>query len=162
MTAMDSAAETQVVEAPNTPALLGPWALMWRQFRRHRVAHFSLFLVGFIYLVALFGEFLAPADPLATNTRAPFAPPQGIHLFAPDGEGGSRFQLHARGLKVEVDREAMRRHFVEDPEKVIPLGFFVQGHEYRLLWLFPTDRHLFGPKDPKQKVYFLGRRPAGP
>lgn len=50
----------------------------------------------------------------------------------------------------------MRRHFVEDPEKVIPLGFFVQGHEYRLLWLFPTDRHLFGPKDPKQKVYFLG------
>ncbi|KUF10151.1 ABC transporter permease [Pseudoponticoccus marisrubri] len=156
MTAIDSAAEVQVAEAPNTPALLGPWALMWRQFRRHKVAYVSLYLVGFIYFVALFGEFLAPADHLETNTRAPFAPPQGIHLFTEDEEGGRQFQLHAYGLKMEIDREAMRRHFVEDPEKIIPLGFFVKGHEYRLLWLIPTDRHFFGPKDPDQTVYFWG------
>ncbi len=156
MTAIDSATEVQAAESVKTPALLGPWALMWRQFRRHRVAYFSLFIVGFVYLVALFGEFLAPADYLKTNTRAPFAPPQGIHFLTQDEDGNSRFQLHSYGLKMEVDREAMRRHFVPDPEKTIPLGFFVKGYEYKLLWLIPTDRHFFGPKEPDQTVYFLG------
>ncbi|MEV8468327.1 ABC transporter permease [Fluviibacterium sp. DFM31] len=156
MTAIDPASDVIVPEAVKAPALLGPWALMWRQFRRHKIAHFSLYVVGLVYLVALLGEFFAPADHLATNTRAPFAPPQGIHLFVENGDGSREFLLHARALKVEVDREAMRRHFVEDPEKPIPLGFFVKGHPYKLLWLIPTDRHLFGPIDPKQKVYFLG------
>lgn len=156
MTAIDSASEVQAAESVETPALLGPWALMWRQFRRHKIAYFSLFIVGFIYFVALFGEFLSPADHLKTNTRAPFAPPQGIHFFAPAEDGESRFILHARGLKMEIDREAMRRHFVEDPEKVIPLGFFVKGYEYKLLWLIPTNRHFFGPKNPRDTVYFLG------
>ncbi|CAN0165581.1 unnamed protein product, partial [Chrysoparadoxa australica] len=57
---------------------------------------------------------------------------------------------------MEIDREAMRRQFVEDPEKVIPLGFFVKGYEYKLLWLIPTNRHFFAPKNPRDKVYFLG------
>ena len=57
---------------------------------------------------------------------------------------------------MEIDREAMRRHFVEDPSKVIPLGFFVEGYEYKLLWLIPTNRHFFGPTDPGQRVYFFG------
>lgn len=156
MTAVDAGSETVAAEAPDTPALLGPWALMWRKFRRHRVAYVSLWVVGFVYLVALFGEFLSPADYLATNTRAPFAPPQAIHLFTEDDTGGRSFQLHAKGLKVEVDREAMRRTFVPDPEKIIPLGFFVKGHDYKLLWLIPANRHFFGPVNPRDKVYLLG------
>ena len=156
MTAIDTAAEVQAAESVKSPALLGPWALMWRQFRRHKVAWVSLYIVGFIYFVALFGEFLAPSNYLDTNTRAPFAPPQGIHFFTEGEDGGRDFQLHARGLKMEIDREAMRRHFVEDPSKVIPLGFFVEGYEYKLLWLIPTNRHFFGPTDPGQRVYFFG------
>ena len=156
MTAIDTAAEVQAAESVKSPALLGPWALMWRQFRRHKVAWVSLYIVGFIYFVALFGEFLAPANYLDTNTRAPFAPPQGVHFFTEGEDGGRDFQLHARGLKMEIDREAMRRHFVEDPSKVIPLGFFVEGYEYKLLWLIPTNRHFFGPTDPGQRVYFFG------
>jgi peptide/nickel transport system permease protein len=156
MTAIESASEVQAAEAVTAPALLGPWALMWRQFRRHRIAYVSLYIVGFIYFVALFGEFLSPANYLETNTRAPFAPPQAVHFLVESEDGSSQFRLHARGLKMEIDREAMRRHFVEDPDKVIPLGFFVKGYEYKLLWLIPTDRHFFGPTDPSQKVYFFG------
>ncbi|WP_323764418.1 ABC transporter permease [Marinovum sp.] len=156
MTAIDTASEVQAAESVKSPALLGPWALMWRQFRRHKIAWVSLYVTGFIYVVALFGEFLAPANYLETNTRAPFAPPQGVHFFTHAEDGSREFRLHANGLKMEIDREAMRRHFVEDPEKVIPLGFFVKGYEYKLLWLIPTDRHFFGPKDPSHKVYFFG------
>ena len=112
MTAIETAPEVQAAESVKTPALLGPWALMWRQFRRHKIAYFSLFVVGFVYFVALVGEFLAPANYLETNTRAPFAPPQGVHFFTEDADGGRR--------------------------------------------LIPTDRHFFGPKNPRDKVYFFG------
>ncbi len=156
MTSIDARSEAITAEAGGGPAILGPWALMWRQFRRHRLAHFSLYIVGLIYVVALFGEFLAPADHLATNTRAPFAPPQSVHFFVEDSAGNRSFQLHAKGLTMQLDRVAMRRTFVEDDSKVIPLGFFVRGFEYKLLWLIPTEVHLFGPKNPHDKVYFFG------
>ncbi|WP_342077814.1 ABC transporter permease [Yoonia sp. SS1-5] len=138
------------------PALLGPTALMWRKFKRHRVAYISLWVVVFIYVLALFGEFFTTTDIDETNVRAPFAPPMGVSLFVEDEDGTSTFQLHAKGLKLELDREAMRRTFVQDPEKIIPLGFFVQGYEYELLGLIPMTTHFFGPKDPRDRVYFWG------
>ncbi|MEP3278279.1 MAG: ABC transporter permease [Stappiaceae bacterium] len=138
------------------PALLGPWALMWRSFKRHRVAYFSLYIVAAIYLVAIFGEFLTPADIHKTSTRRAFAPPQAIHFLMTDAEGNRQFQLHVNGLKMEIDREALRRTFVSDPKKIIPLGFFVKGYEYKLLGLIPTNRHLFGPVNPRDQAFFLG------
>ena len=84
MSSIDAGPDVIPEEAGKIPALLGPWALMWRQFRRHRLAHFSLYVVGLIYVVALFGEFLAPADYLETNTRAPVAPPHGLYLVSVD------------------------------------------------------------------------------
>ncbi len=63
------------------PALLGPWQLMWRKFRRHRVAYWSLWIIGLIYFMALFGDFMSPEDPADTNRRGIFSPPQGIHFF---------------------------------------------------------------------------------
>jgi peptide/nickel transport system permease protein len=138
------------------PALLGPWALMWRKFRRHRVAYVSLWVVVFIYGMAMFGEVLTTTNLEETNVRAPFAPPMGIDLFVENADGTSNFLLHAKGLKLELNRVEMRRTFVQDPEKIIPLGFFVKGHPYKLLGLIPMDRHLFGPKNPRDRVYFFG------
>lgn len=138
------------------PELLGPWALMWRKFRRHKIAYASLWIVGFIYAMALFGEFLTTTDINETNRRAPFAPPMGIDFFVEEPDGNSRFQLHAKGLKLELNREERRRTFVEDPDKIIPLGFFVTGYEYKLLGLIPMDTHFFGAKNPRDRVYFWG------
>lgn len=138
------------------PELLGPWALMWRKFKRHRIAYISLWLVGFIYVLALFGEFFTIADINKTNTRAPFAPPMAIEFFHIADSGESEFMLHAKGLKLELNRKEMRRTFVIDPEKIIPLGFFVKGYEYKLLGLFSTDRHFFGPIANKDSVYIFG------
>jgi len=143
------AAETPAEAAP---VLLGPWALTWRKFRRHRVAWLSLWVIGFIYLLALFGDFFAPFDPEETNRRGIFVPPQGIGMFVE----GAGFQLHADRLKMQVDPATMRRSYAPVEGEVVPLGFFVRGYEYRLLGLVPWDRHLFGPVDPDEMVYFLG------
>lgn len=138
------------------PALLSPRALLWRKFRRHKVAYCSLWVVALIYLMAFFGEFLTTTDIGETNARAPFAPPMGIAFFVEDESGNKSFQLHAKGLKLELNREEMRRTFVADPEKIIPLGFFVKGYGYKLLGLFPAERHFFGPVNARERVYFLG------
>lgn len=139
------------------PELLGPWALIWRKFKRHRVAYVSLWVVGLIYVMALFGEFFTTSDINKTNVRAPFAPPMGIDLFVDADDGSGReFLLHAKGLKLELNREEMRRTFVKDQKKIIPLGFFVKGYSYKLLGFIPTDRHFFGPVNQKDRVYFLG------
>lgn len=44
-TAAQDAAERDMDATP-TPALLGPRALIWRKFRRHRLAMASLWIVG--------------------------------------------------------------------------------------------------------------------
>lgn len=138
------------------PVLLGPWQLMWRKFRRHRVAYYSLWVVGCIYVMAFFGDFLSPEDPTDTNRRGLFAPPQGIHFFVKDENGDRRFLLHGKAMRQKIDQATMRRSYVVDPRRVIPLGFFVEGYEYEILGLIPSKTHLFGPKDPDDVIYFLG------
>lgn len=126
------------------PLLLGPWAMI------------SLVIVAMIYLVALFGEFLAPAPIGKTSVRNTFQPPQAIRLFVTDEDGSRRFLLHAMGMKFELDRVALRRTFTEDPKKIIPLGFFVRGYSYSVLGLFRSNVHFFGPTNPRDTVYFWG------
>ncbi len=154
MTAIDPDIPLDITEA--SPITLGPWALVWRKFKRHRLAYFSGIVVLFIYAVAIFGEFLTPADPLKTSTRSTFAPPQGIHLFVTEADGSRRFQLHAKGLTMKLDKVAMRRTYEPNENKIIPLGFFVRGYEYKILGLFPSRTHLFGPTKPRDTVYFWG------
>lgn len=154
---LDDSLEASAGHSELMPALLGPWALIWRKFKRHRIALASLWVVGFVYVMAIFGEFITSTDINETNVRAPFAPPMGIDFFIDaDDNAGREFLLHAKGLKLELNREEMRRTFVKDPQKIIPLGFFVKGHSYKLLGIFPTDRHLFGPVNRQDRVYFLG------
>lgn len=138
------------------PVVLGPWALVWRKFCRHRLAMVSLVVVLCIYLVAIFGEFLTPLPIEKTSVRSTFQPPQAVHFFVINEDGGREFLLHAKGMKFELDRKALRRTFVVDEDKIIPLGFFVKGYEYKLLGLFNSSTHLFGPKNPRHTVYFLG------
>lgn len=143
-------------DAPSTPIVLGPWALIWRKFRRHKLAMFSLYIVGLIYLVAILGEFLAVQDPHKTSVRHTFQPPQALHLFVTDEDGTTKLQLHAKGMKMELNRELRRRTFVEDESKVIPMSFFVKGHEYELFGLFTSTTHFFGPKNPRDRVFIFG------
>lgn len=138
------------------PELLGPWALMWRKFKRHKIAYASLWVTGLIYFMALFGDFLAPEPIDETNRRGIFVPPQGIHFWVSGEDGSREFLLHAKALKMQVDRTTMRRSYAEHPDKVIPLGFFVKGYPYRILGLIPSQTHFFGPKSEADVVYFLG------
>ncbi|HTM78145.1 MAG TPA: ABC transporter permease [Devosia sp.] len=134
----------------------GQWVLIWHKFRKHKLALVSLFIVLFIYLVALLAEFLAPTDPGKFDPRYTFAPPQSIGLFVDDGKGGQQFQPHVTGYDIELDVKSFRRIFVPDPEVIVPIGFFVQGQPYKMWGLFDSNLHLIGPLDPSQPFFLIG------
>jgi peptide/nickel transport system permease protein len=130
------------------------WKLMWWRFRRHKLALISGAVVLFIYLVAIFCEFLAPADPTSFSAEYKYAPPQALHLF--DTRDGLKIGPYVYGYKSEVDPVALRRVFTIDEEQKVPLGFFVKGHPYKMFGVIPTDIHLFGPKDSEQPMFVMG------
>jgi peptide/nickel transport system permease protein len=149
-----------VLEAPTTVvdetiSVASQWQLMWWKFRKHKLAMLGGIVTIMIYLVAIFAEFLAPFDPDRTSVQYTFGPPQQLHLF--DTSSGSlQIQPFVFGYKSSIDPVALRRTFVIDESVKYPVQFFAKGFPYKLLGIFPTDIHLFGPVDPSAPMYLLG------
>jgi peptide/nickel transport system permease protein len=121
-------------------AIASQWQLMWWKFRDHRIAFFALFVVIALYLIALFWEFLAPADPYQRNAEVSFAPPQRIHLF----HAGRLTRPFVYRQVKHINPETLARTYTEDRSAPLPIRFFVKSWETELWTVFPTDRHLIG------------------
>jgi peptide/nickel transport system permease protein len=130
------------------------WQLMWWRFRRHRLAVASAVVVAGFYLVVLGADFLAYADPDASEAQRSLMPPQRIYWF-----DGWRFSPHVYAVTGARDPQTFKRVYRADPEQKIALRFFAEGFEYRFLGLFPTTRHLIGVdagRDAAQTIFVLG------
>lgn len=125
--------------------------LIWWRFRKHRLAVAGLIVVGLLYLVAVFCEFLAPYAPDTNRAEYALAPPQTIKLSTADG-----LHLYVNGYDTSVDQDRLERVFVEDESQHVRLRFFPVGDSYRLFGLIPADRHLFGPAQPGESFHPLG------
>ncbi|TCQ99363.1 ABC transporter permease [Neorhizobium sp. JUb45] len=134
----------------------GQWTLIRRRFFRHKVAAVAGGIIVVLYLIGAFAEFLAPGLPNTSRPQFTFAPPQRISLFAPNADGETRFLPHVKGYKIEIEPKALRRSFVVDQTKVIPIGFFVKGAPYKLWGVIPMETHLVGPLDAREPMYLLG------
>jgi peptide/nickel transport system permease protein len=132
------------------------FGLMWRRFRRHRLAVVSIWTVGLFYLVALLAEFLAPVDPSAYSARYTYAPPQGLHLFAQNEDGSWHVGPFVYGYKTEIDPVALRRTFVIDEEARLPVSFFTESKPYALLGFIPMSVKFIGVENPRDPFYILG------
>jgi peptide/nickel transport system permease protein len=139
-------------------AQAGQLALTWWRFKRHKLALISLFVVAFFYAIAAFADFLAVADPHATDARRSYIPPQGIQFF----DSGS-FAPHVAGLKGQRDMKTFKMVYVPDPGRKLPVRFFVEGYEYNLFGLIPTNRHLMGIEggQPQDGIFLLGTDQLG-
>ena len=118
--------------------------LIWWRFRRHRLAMLGGGTILLIYLMALFAGFVAPHDPPAVDRLHQYAPPQRPRFV--DAEGTFRLRPFVYKMDRTLDMTTMRRTWDFDTSQAYPLYFFVRGDEYKLLGLFPTDRHLFGTR----------------
>ena len=132
------------------------WQLIWRRFRRHRLAQIAMILLAFLYIIAAGAEFLAPYETRRDFKGFVYTPPSKIHFFDDDGFVGP-FVYGLKGGR----NESYLRVFVEVKEEKYPVRFFVRGDAYKLWGLFETDLHLFGVGDEGQFFLFgtdrLGR-----
>ncbi|RYE58253.1 MAG: hypothetical protein EOP20_06310, partial [Hyphomicrobiales bacterium] len=130
--------------------------LMWRRFKRHKLALVSLWVVVLFYVVALLAEFLAPTDPGAYSARYTYAPPQGIHFVAVNEDGSWEFGPYVNGYKTEIDPVALRRTFVIDEEVRLPVKFFAESKPYMLAGVIPMSIKFMGLENPRDPFYILG------
>lgn len=110
------------------------WKLVWWKFRKHKLALVSGIIVILIYLVAAFVEFLAPFPADKTNSKYLYAPPQPLHFFDEQG----KLSFYVNGYTSKVDPVALRRTFVVDTTKKVPVRFFVEGFHTNCLGSFPA------------------------
>ncbi|MBI1172479.1 ABC transporter permease subunit [bacterium] len=115
------------------------YGLMWRKFRRHRLALVSgVFLLGF-YILLPFMDFIAPYTANERHTDYLYAPPQAIHLF----HDGSFIGPHVYPTTARADLVRFRWDYTADFDHPAAVEFFCRGGKYNLFGLIPTDRHLF-------------------
>lgn len=133
-------------------------ALIWKRFRKHKLAMVGLIGTILIMLVVLFGEFIAPYTTTDYNSEYTYAPPQALQVVDEQGNWG----LHVHPLVMEQDPDTYALEFTPDESEKVDVGFFVKGAEYELLGLIPWDRHLIGPEDPDSSpVHLFGADPNG-
>lgn len=126
-------------------------ATSWRGRARRRFARRWKLLVGLsivstFYVVAACANFIAPYDASVQSRGEPLAPPTAVRFR--DAEG----RWHARPFIYKLRlADPLARTYVEDTSVRQPLALFTRGSSYKFLWLFTTERHLFGVADADER-----------
>ncbi len=129
--------------------------LMWRKFKRHKVALAGLFVLSLFYLCALFCEFVSPYSPTTRNQDYKSLAPQLIRVY--DAKTGFHFPF-VYGVSNQLDLTTFQRTGVLDTDAMYPVRLFTRGETYKLWGLFETDIHLFTSDGP---MYLLGTDATG-
>jgi len=122
---------------PRDVASMGQWDLIALRFRKHKPAVLSMiFLLG-MYVMAAFAGFFSPNPPFTKDLRYLYARPMVPRI---DTERG----LGVTGIRQQVHPVSQEVTYLQDPDRFIPLGFFVKGEPYRLFGVFPAEHRFFG------------------
>jgi peptide/nickel transport system permease protein len=120
--------------------------LVWRKLRRSVTGMIGLILVTLMLLMAIFADFVAPVEPKTPYVG--YAPPDAISFFTKEGFS-LRPVTFATKEGTELDPITFQPISGPDYDNPRPIGFFVEGYDYKLLGLIPTNTHLFGTADGK-------------
>src|SRR5579859_7404011 len=115
------------------------WQLMWWRFLKHKLAVVSGLVVIAFYVVVIFADFFAYADPQSSQAARSYISPQPIHLFQQ-----GRLQPYVNGMAGKRDLKTFKLVYTIDPSKSVPVRLFAHGFPYRNLGIIPSDRHLIG------------------
>jgi peptide/nickel transport system permease protein len=119
----------------------GQWQLVWWKFKRHKLAQIAMVVLGILYSIAIFAEFLAPHQPLNRYKDFAASPPSKIRIRDVDGNFHWPF-IYATVR--ERDPVTFRPFYAEDTSRRYPVKLFAHGDEYNLWGLIKSDVHLFG------------------
>lgn len=123
-----------------------------RRFFKHRMAVVSLAILALLYLMMIFGGFLAPYAEATEDRARSFMPPTKVHV---DGSG-----LYVRNAEITIDMATGAEVLTVDRTQKYRVKLFVRGDDYHLFGLVPTNLHLFGVDKPAG-IYLFGTDQAG-
>ncbi|RME43199.1 MAG: ABC transporter permease [Chloroflexi bacterium] len=122
--------------------LASQWQLVWRKFRKHRLALIGMSVLAVFYITAIFADFFAVNPYQNRHAEFALAPPQALHFL--DKQGRFHFPPFVYAQKQTLNMETLRREYSDDTSMRYPVRLFAHGYSYRLLGLIETDIHLFG------------------
>jgi peptide/nickel transport system permease protein len=152
-----------VVEPPAVTSPVAPgkeWVslsqrqLIWRRFRRSRIALIGGIVLAIFYITALFAEFFSPYAIDTRFTNQIYAPPNLPRFI--DAEGNIHLQPFIYKMTQNIDRQTLEISYTPDTSTRYPIRFFVQGDPYKLWGLISSNIHFFGTGDPEVPFFLIG------
>ena len=141
------------IEASSEVQVMSQRQLIWRRFKRHRLAMIATVIVALFYVVVVFADFLATSDPEDIEAARQYTPPQWVRFF-----DGIKPDLHTCSMTGKRD-EFLRKVYERDCDRKIDLRLFTRGYEYKFLGI-KLDWHLLGVSDPsiraEDTIFILG------
>ena len=134
------------------------WQLIWRKFKKHKLAMVGGVMLIVLYLGVVFPEFISTMDIYKADKRFIYMPPQRIHLI--DGDGRFHLRPFVYGVERKINPNTFRKIYSENKAEIYPIYFFNRGDSYKFWNLFETDVHLFGVKEPGV-LFLLGTDKLG-
>ena len=132
--------KTLNAEAKQYSEINSHWHLTWLRLKKNRYGMFGFYGVIFVFLLAIFSNFLSPYSHKQINPKELYYPPQLIHFV--DFDGNFHFRPFVYQLDEEMDMETYEMSYKES-QKIIPIQFFVKGDPYSFFGLNFNIR-LFG------------------
>ena len=118
-----------------------PLRLALRSFRSHRSAMIGMAILGVLYFVAIFADFIAPYGRDNQERELQWTPPTHLHFADSNGFSWRPFIYPLRGY---IDPNTFEVKQEQDHTKRAYMRFFVQGDPYKLFGLISTHTRLFG------------------
>lgn len=113
------------------------WQLVWRRFRRHKLAVGSMYLLGLLYFVAMTFEFWIPYRPATQQPDYLDAPPSKIHVRHEDGRLARPFVYV---LEQTIDFDTFQRIYTPDLSQPRVIRFWQKGEPYKFWGLIRAER----------------------
>ena len=125
--------------------------LIWRRFKRHRLALVSGVILIVMYFLAFTYEFWSPYRAVTQHQGFVNTPPTPIHFFDAEGNFIGPFVY---GLDYELNLDTFERVYTEDHDTIHRIRFFTRGEPYRFWGRWEMDLHFFDAGEGK--VFLLG------
>lgn len=82
--------------------ILSPSKLAWQNFKRHKLGMIGALIVLFLILVALFGNFISPYDPLEMHTKDALQGPSAKYWLGTDRFGRDQLSRLISGTRISM------------------------------------------------------------
>ncbi len=128
------------------------WKDVLKQLIKDKFAFAALILLGIIYFMLLFADFIAPYTKDFSDRSMAYVPPSKIFVIDENGKFSAPYTYN---YKREFDPVNLRIRYSLDRSQKHYIKFFAQGQPYKFWGVIPMKRHLI-TTDKDGRLFLLG------